>query len=128
MQKPESDALAVAQAAFAASLTHLLEHTGINESELGRQVNRRAKEVSQKTINNIANARTNSELGNFAVIADYFDVPLWVMLIPGLPKEMVSGEALKRLNKMIQDYIATDPEDRKHAENIAAAYVKRKMK
>ena len=83
---------------------------------------RRGTPVSTKTINNIVNARHPPELGNLAAIADYFGVPLWVMLVPGLPLDMVAGEPLKRLDKLIQNYIACTPAGRKAAEDVASAY------
>jgi transcriptional regulator with XRE-family HTH domain len=128
MEKPQSRALMAALAAFGPKLETLLKQRDISQAELGRQLKRRGAKISGKTINNIVNARHPPELGNLTAIADYFNVPLWVMLVPDLPLEMVSGEPLKRLDKMIRDYVACDPEDRKHAENIAAAYVKQKLK
>lgn len=126
MQKQKPEALQGALAAFAPKLDHLLKKQGMSQSELGRQLKRRGHAVAPKTINNIVNAQHSAQIGNMASIADFFGVPLWVMLIPGLPLDMVEGESLLRLNKMIQDYIATEPENRQHAENIAAAWVNRR--
>jgi transcriptional regulator with XRE-family HTH domain len=128
MSKPQSAALQGALAAFGPKLKTLLKLRGLSESELGRQMKRRGTPVSTKTINNVANGKHPPELGNLAAIADFFGVPLWVMLIPDLPLDMVSGEPLDRLNQMIKDYVACSPDDRKHAENIAAAYSKRSVK
>lgn len=128
MDKPQSAALQVALAAFAPKLRSLLESRGLSQSELGRQLKRRGTPVSVKTINNIVNGNHPPQLDNLTAIADFFGVPLWVMLIPGLPLDMVSSEPLMRLDQMVHNYIACTPDDRKHAENIAAAYAKRSVK
>lgn len=128
MPKPQSPALKGALAAFAPKLKHLLDEAGLSEPQLGSVLKRRGQPVSPKTINNLGKGRHNSQLGNLAVIADYFGVPLWVMLIPDLPLEIVQGEQLKRLDKLMRDYIACDEAGRQHTENIAAAYTKAKAK
>lgn len=125
MEKEQPKALRDALAAFAPNMVNMLKERGLNQSELWRQLKRRGHEVSPKTVNNLANAKHSSEIGNLAAVADHFGVPLWVMLIPALPPDLVSKGSLERLNKLVQDYIACDPDDRKHAENVAAAYVKR---
>lgn len=127
MPKQQPKALQDALAAFAPNLVNLLKHRGISQSELWRQLKRRGHKVSQKTVNNLANAKHSSEIGNLAAVADYFGVPLWVMLVPALPPDMVDGAALARLDRLVKDYIACAQEDRNHLENVAAAYVKRKI-
>ena len=122
MPKPQSEALKGALAAFAPKLEFLLERNNLSESALGRALKRQGQPVSTKTINNLAKARENAKVGNLAVIADHFGVPLWVMLIPNLPPEMIEGEALKRLAGLIEDYIDADSGGRKQTENLAAAF------
>lgn len=128
MEKEQSPALKVALAAFAPKLKHLLERDKLTQPELARQLKRRGQRVAPKTINNIANAKHSPEVGNLAVIADHFGVPLWVMLIPGLPLDMLNGALLSRLDAIVKDYIACDSEHRTHLEQVAAAYVKRNLK
>lgn len=128
MEKEQSQALKVALAAFAPKLEYLLQVRKLTQPEVARQLKRRGTTVSTKTINNIVHAKHSPEVGNMAALADFLAVPLWVMLIPSLPMEMLQGDLLKRLDKMIQDYIACDPEGRMHTENVAAAHVKPKVK
>lgn len=122
MPKPQSEALQGALAAFAPKLKYLLERNELSESALGRALKRQGESVSTKTINNLAAARENSKLGTLAVIADHFGVPLWVMLIPKLPNEMIEGDALKRLAGLIDDYVEADAGGRKQIENLAEAF------
>lgn len=94
----------------------------ITQPGLSRALSRGKDEVSTKTINNIVNARNPPQLDNLSTIADYFDVPLWVMFIPELPKELLEKEKLARLQKLVEDYLLCANDERRFAENIAAGY------
>ena len=80
---------------------------------------RRGLKVATKTINNIVNGRHSPELGNLAAIAEHFKVPLWVMFIPDLPRELLDSDKLHRLTKLVEDYCATEETKRVHIENMA---------
>ena len=60
-----------------------------------------------------------SGIANMAAVADHFGVPLWVMLVPELPLEMVHGDGLKRLDKLVKGYIAAEPQARRRIEEVA---------
>src|SRR5688572_16577609 len=112
MAKPQSDALRAAQEAFAPKLKHLMGAHGMSQEGLGDALKRGGASVSQKTISNIGQGNHNTQIGNMAAIADHFGVPLWVMLVPDLPLDMLSGDSLKRLDRLMRDYIACEPENR----------------
>lgn len=80
---------------------------------------RKGRKVATKTINNIVNERHSPELGNLALIAEHFDVPLWVMLIPGLDFQFLDKDRLDKLKKLVDDYTKTAPGRRHHIEEMA---------
>lgn len=46
-----------------------------------------------------------NNLESMAAAADHFGVPLWVMFVPGLEKEMLEGEKLKGFVAYVQAYL-----------------------
>jgi hypothetical protein len=92
----------------------------------GRILKRKSHQVATKTVNNIVKGRHPSEIGKLSAIAETFGIPLWVMFVPDLPKELLQKPQNDRLTLLIKNYIACTDTDRVHAENIAAAYAGKK--
>lgn len=128
MAKVQSQSLRNALALFGPRLQHLLKKADLSQPELERELKKRGQPVATKTINNLVNKRHSAQLGNLAAIADYFGVPLWTMLLPGLHPELLEEKGLVRLDKLMQDYLGCDDDGRRHTENVAAAHTKRKVK
>jgi transcriptional regulator with XRE-family HTH domain len=124
MAKPQSEALKSAQEAFAPKLRHLMALHKTSQSKLESDMKRAGGDVSQKTISNIQRGEHNTQIGNMAALADHFGVPLWVMLVPDLPLEMLSKDRLKRLEALLRDYLACDTEGRTNAESAVKAFSK----
>lgn len=122
MPHKQNSPLQQAQIAFGENLKELLRRQELSQAGLGRALSRGNGGVSTKTINNIVEARHPPELGNLSTIAEFFGVPLWVMFIPGLPKEMLERSSLERLRKLMDDYLACGDNERRFTENMAAGY------
>jgi transcriptional regulator with XRE-family HTH domain len=108
--------------AFGATLDQLLEKEDISQAELGRLMTKDGHEIATKTINNIVKARHPPELDNLAAIAAYFEVPLWVMFIPGLKPELLDKDKLERLIKYVEDYLQCTDNERRHPEGIVSGF------
>lgn len=118
----DSSSLDSAHSAFAEKLKVLRERRGVAQMDLEREMKKRGAKVVQKSISNIETLKHDSQLGTYAAIADYFGVPTWVMFIPGLDSELLEGEKLHRLKKLVENYLKCDDTERGHVENMAAAH------
>jgi hypothetical protein len=119
MPKEENAVLREAQTAFSDNAHSLLHFRSESQAEVGRAVKKRGLEVAPKTVNNIFEARFPSELRNYTAIAEHFGVPLWIMFIPKLEKEMLRGDGLARLVKLMTDYMDCSDTQRKEVEEAA---------
>lgn len=119
--KPKSP-LQDAHAAFAEKATWLRKRAGLSQIELERAVKKRGDSISQKSVSNIETLKHDSQLGNYAAIAEYFGVPLWAMFVPGLSVDLLEGEKLRRLTSLVENYLTCDNSEREHIENMARGY------
>jgi transcriptional regulator with XRE-family HTH domain len=120
MRQTQQTTLEVAYAAFAEKLKWLRERHGLSQADLEREMKKRGRAVSQKSVSNIERGEHDSQISNFAALAEHFGVPLWVMLIPGLDTSLLEGDNLKRLVRLVEDYLKVPDGDRAHIENMAA--------
>lgn len=111
-----------ARETFAEKLKWLREHRKVAQMDLEREMKRRGIGGGQKSVSNVETLKHDSQLGTYSAIADYFGVPPWVMFIPGLDVKLLEGERLKRLEKLVQDYLQCNDTERTHVENMAAAH------
>lgn len=110
---------------FGASLKAYRNLQGISQAELGRIVREKVPgRVSEgfavKNISNIEAGRYKPELGTLSAIAEAIDVPLWVMFLPGINKEILASPYKERLVRLMRDYMRCDDTGRLHTENMAA--------
>lgn len=122
MGQSQQEVLREARAVFVEHLKRMRANAGLSQMALQRETERAGMKVSQGTISDIEGNDTDSGFSNFAALAAHFGVPLWAMIIPGLQTEMLEGDKLKRLVKLMQDYVACDDAGRVHTENMAAAH------
>lgn len=118
--KQETSRLAIAT--FVEHLKFLREQTGLSQAGLEKKMKEQGTDLSQKSISHIETFEVDPGFSNLSGIAASFGVPLWVMIVPGLDKDMLQGEKLKRLVRLVEDYMACDDTNRAHVENLAAAY------
>lgn len=75
--------------------------------------------VPQKTISNIEANRHSVSLDAVNRIAQAFGLEGWHLIIPNLPRELIESPTL---SKLVDGYVAADPQDRKLIDMIAARH------
>lgn len=95
------------------------------DRELFRMVKQRSRQTgpSEKTVNNALKARHDAKISTLNAIAEALEVPLWVLLIPGLDKhvDLLKNDGLRRMVKLVENYMACDDAKRADAETVAQA-------
>lgn len=111
-----------AQDALAANVLAILKVRDMKRVRLAQAVEAAGGPVS-KTTYNILGKKHPPNLDNWAFIAKALDIPLWVLLIPGLDKheDLLKNDGLKRLAKLVNNYMACDDTRRGEAEVVAHA-------
>lgn len=76
-----------------------------------------------KTTYNILAKKHPPNIENWSFVAKALQVPLWVLLVPGLHdhEEILQDDGLKRLAKLVANYLACDDEKRRDADTVAQA-------
>jgi hypothetical protein len=122
MAKLVDSKIDAAQDALAANVLAILKVRDMKRVKLARAVEAAGGPVT-KTTYNILSKRHPPNLDNWAFIAKALDIPLWVLLIPGLDQhdDLLKNDGLKRLVKLVENYMACDDTRRTEAEVVAHA-------
>lgn len=122
MAKLVDSRINAAQDALAANVLAILKIRDMKRVKLAKAVEAAGGPVS-KTTYNILSKRHPPNLDNWAFIAKALDIPLWVLLIPGLDQrdDLLKNDGLKRLAKLVENYMACDDAKRQEAEIVAQA-------
>lgn len=124
-QLMDSRVISEARAAFSAAFAILLKETDTNPTAVAAAMKRKErgkKTPSQKTLNNMLNASHPHQISNMEMVAAFFQIPLWIMLIPGLKPALLQVPYRDRLVKLMADYVVLDSEGRTAVENMASAH------
>lgn len=62
------------------------------------------------------------QISNMEAVAEFFDIPLWMMLIPGMQPKLLQSPLKERLIKLMADYIRCNSEGRTATENMASGH------
>jgi len=120
-----------AQEALSANTLAILAVREMKRVDLARELQANGG-PTLKTTYNILSKRHPPNLENWAYIARALDVPLWVLLVPGLDQhpEILKADGLRRLVQLVENYVACDDSRRREAEIVAqaGAIVKRSSK
>jgi len=108
--------------AFRENFEYLFEKLHLSQERLAETVKRRGGALSQKSISNIKNLSHRSTLSAYSQVAEALGVPVWVMLIPNLRKELLDQPYAHRFTKLIADYACCNDEQRDYIEKMAAGY------
>lgn len=100
----------------------LRKRAGLSQKALEELLKRRGAKGSQKSMSNLETAAHDSGIGLYKAVCAQFDVPLWVMFIPCEPAELLEPEKLRRVVKLMHDYLACDENQRDHIANMAAGF------
>ena len=124
MALPKHSPVAAAMAAFSRSVAIRKDALGItSDRDLYGMIKKMPRVVgpSEKTVNNAVKGRHDAKISTLNAIAEALDLPLWVLLIPELPPELLQEPDAHRVVRLVQHFIASNGEGRSHIENIAAA-------
>lgn len=110
-----------ARSTLANHLEFLISKSMADDSILESQIARKMG-TSQKTLNNIRRCdqegRPNPGLDNIEAAAHYFNMPVWQLLIPNTPEELVGDDDIEEL---ITLFTKASPEKRESILKIARA-------
>jgi hypothetical protein len=112
--------------AFAKNVAARMDALSIEgDRELYKMVKQRSRQdgPSEKTVNNAVKARHDAKISTLNSIAEALEVPLWVLLVPGLDKhpDLLRGDMPKRLARLVESYMACDDGKRGDIETVALA-------
>jgi hypothetical protein len=93
--------------AFKKNVGVVLEARGMNANDLAKAVERKGGKVS-KTVYNALNARHPPNIATMQDIASELDVPLWILLIPNLPAQILLEAERARFAKVVADFLGCD--------------------
>lgn len=81
-----------------------------------------------KTPYNILTGANPPKLSSLESLAGRLEVPLWVLMIPGIPDELCNDRGLKTIEKLVTDFSKCDMSDRTRISNLADAVAPRPQK
>jgi transcriptional regulator with XRE-family HTH domain len=96
---------------LARNLRLLVKASGRTSPEIARDAG-----VDAKTMNNMLHGRYDPRPEKVDQVAKVFGLTGWQLLIPNLPGDMVANG---RLERVIADYVAADPDGRESIARIA---------
>lgn len=115
-----------ARHAFSAAFGAALKHHDTNANAVAAAMKKRAKGTrktpSQKTLSNMLNGSHPHQISNMEAVAEYFDIPLWMMLVPGMKPKLLLPPLRDRISKLMADYVRCNSEGRTATENMAAGH------
>jgi lambda repressor-like predicted transcriptional regulator len=97
------------QAVFSETVRATLNERGMKTVNLADR-----DQKNKKTVYNVLDLEHPAKLESMAKIAEKLDIPLWMLMIPGLAKhkELLKPGALKPLKAIVENYLASDKDRR----------------
>lgn len=83
---------------------------------------RRKDGTVDKTPYNILRGTNPPKLASLENLAMLLKVPLWVLMIPGIPDEMCNDTGLRAIEKLVTDFGKCTSDERRHISNFAGAF------
>lgn len=83
---------------------------------------RRKDGTVDKTPYNILTGANPPTLASLEKLAGLLKVPLWVLMIPGIPDDLCNDAGLKAIEKLVMDFARCDSEERRRIGNLADAF------
>lgn len=106
--------------AFRGNVKKVLEMRGMNVNGLGIEVERKTRTV-KKTVYNALKATHPPEMKSLVDIAETLNIPLWLLMIPDMPAELLDGPEREKFLRTVENYKACDSTRRDQVANFAAA-------
>lgn len=111
---------------FQTSVELVLEARGMNKNDLGKAIEAKGLASNKTAYNVLSDEPQPRKLESLAAVAEVLDIPLWILLIPEIPKELLDGEARKQLIATVQHYMACDEEGRREVADTARVFHRRR--
>lgn len=89
---------------------------------------RRKDGTVDKTPYNILKGTNPPSLPSLEKLAAQLRVPLWVLMVPGIPDHLCTDDGLKMIEKLVMDFAKCDTSDRTRIANLADAVAPRTHK
>jgi hypothetical protein len=102
----------------------LLEARGMKPVDIAR----RKDGTVDKTPYNILTGANPPKLQSLEKLAASLEVPLWVLMIPGIPDHLCNDAGLRSIEKLVTDFSHCELEDRTRISNLADAVAPRPRK
>lgn len=100
---------------FAKNLQRLMDHHGLSQNELAKRSG-----VGQRTLSTLLDQKRPLEMNprstTIQQLAEYFDVPSWILLIPDLPLDLLTD---KRLAQLVERYRDSGNQGRESIDRVA---------
>src|SRR4051812_20286442 len=95
-----------AWAAFKANALWVIQRRTMSKNDLAKPIEAKGGPVS-KTVYNALGEEHPPNIETMQAIAEQLDLPLWVLMIPNLPKELLEGLERKRFEKLVTDFFVS---------------------
>lgn len=120
MEKPLHPVTQMALDVISENASAILKVRGMTPGQLGDAAEK-AGTLSRKTVYNILNQDKPPNIESLAPLAELLGVPLWALQLPGLKnhQELLSPGALRALEEIVHNYLASDPARRRDIEETA---------
>lgn len=102
---------------LAENLAAIMKRRGLKDRKVSALAKSVGASIGPKTVNNIQNKRHATTLETLSAVAEALRVPAWMLLLPKLNPEIPNDPAVL---KLLDDYLACDPETRRAIERIVA--------
>lgn len=97
----------------------------MNKNDLGKAIEARGLASNKTAYNVLSTEPQPRQLESLAAVAEVLDIPLWVLMIPEIPKELLDGAARQQFITAVQHYIGCDEEGRREIADTARVFHRR---
>jgi hypothetical protein len=105
--------------AFKANALWVIERREMTKNDVARPIEARGGPVS-KTVYNALGADHPPNIETMQAIAEQLDIPLWILMVPNLPKELLEGAERKRFESIVADFFISNETGRTRIAETAA--------
>lgn len=105
--------------AISGNVGTVLKLRGMNVNDLASEAERKKRSAS-KTIYNALKQSHPPSYKTLIAIAETLEIPLWLLMIPNLPKELLDSPGRERLLRLVGDYLACDETRHKQVAEFTA--------
>lgn len=108
--------------AFRVNALWVLKRREMSKNDIAKPIEKRGGPVVKTTYNALSDAdpRHPPNIETMQAIAEELDIPLWILMIPGVPQELLEGSERKRFETVVTDFFASADTGRSRIAETAA--------